>query len=176
MSWEVMVDLEYMGAAPDAAIVSIGAVAFDLQHGRLGEKFYRVVDLQSALDAGGGVRGGTVMWWLRQSEAARAALAAEPVPLVQALVQFDTFMESLGVPHDERRVWGNGAATDNVILSSAYDRLRWPRPWPYRGDCCYRTIKLLHPDVPLRPVGTAHHALDDAEAQAQHLLDMLHIP
>lgn len=47
----IMLYLETMDTAPTAAIIAIGAVEFD-EH-TLGREFYRVVDLQSSMDAGG---------------------------------------------------------------------------------------------------------------------------
>jgi len=49
---EVMLDLETMGQGPDAAIVAIGAVAFDPVTHWLGDPFYRLVDLESAVVTG----------------------------------------------------------------------------------------------------------------------------
>ncbi len=41
---DVMIDIETMGLGPDAAIVAIGAVFFDLEKGTLVERFYRAID------------------------------------------------------------------------------------------------------------------------------------
>src|SRR4051812_37876973 len=70
----IMVDLETMGTAPGSAIVSLGAVAFDPVAGTLGEEFYRVVSLRSCQRAGLSLDPDTIVWWLQQSEAARAQL------------------------------------------------------------------------------------------------------
>lgn len=71
---DVMLDLETMGQGPDAAIVAIGAVSFDLEAGKLGSEFYTVVDLTSSVEAGGKMDPSTVLWWLQQSEQARSEL------------------------------------------------------------------------------------------------------
>ena len=42
--FDIMLDLETMGTGPNAAIVAIGAVAFDLQAGTIGDHWYRWVD------------------------------------------------------------------------------------------------------------------------------------
>lgn len=76
-------------------------------------------------------------------------------------------------PRDEIRVWGNGAAFDNVILASAYRRVTAGTPWQYWNDRCYRTVKALHPDVPMQRTGDHHNALDDAISQAHQLIAML---
>ena len=50
---DVMLDLETMGNGPHAAIIAIGAVKFDTQAQEIGEKFYTVIDLESAVAHGG---------------------------------------------------------------------------------------------------------------------------
>jgi len=167
---DVMLDLETMGNGPLAAIIAIGAVEFNIQTGAIGERFYAVVDLASSVQAGGVIDASTVLWWMRQSDEARGAFAASGVSLAAALQQFAGWMENRGIGV---RVWGNGAAFDNVILASAYRALSLPVPWRFWNDRCYRTIKSLHPAIPMQRVGTYHNAVNDAESQARHLLAIL---
>jgi exodeoxyribonuclease VIII len=169
---DIMLDLETMGTGPSAAIIAIGAVAFDLEAGTLGERFYEVVDLASSVAQGGVMDAATVLWWLGQSEEARDALRAPGMPLPDALLQFSRWM-GLNANLKEVRIWGNGAAFDNVVLASAYDRAGIVRPWAFWNDRCYRTVKALHPEVKMNRAGTHHHALDDAQDQARHLIQML---
>jgi len=49
---DVMLDLETMGRKSNSALVSIGAVEFNLETGETGKEFYEVIDLQSCLDVG----------------------------------------------------------------------------------------------------------------------------
>ena len=51
---DVMLDLETMGKCPDAAIIAIGAVEFDVKTPQIGEKFYALVNLESAVLSGRG--------------------------------------------------------------------------------------------------------------------------
>lgn len=175
----VMLDLETMGKGPDAAIVAIGAVKFDPATG-LGDTFYANVDLASSVEHKGVMDASTVMWWMKQSDAARQRLVTpDPVCIADALLRFEDWVN--GGPHIQRpatdvAMWGNGAAFDNVILRGAYERLGLEPPWQFRGDRCYRTLKALHPEVPLPPSeGTHHNALDDAVFQARHLLEILKV-
>lgn len=169
---DVMLDLETMGKGPRAAIVAIGAVEFDLAAGVVGDQFYEIVDLESSVIVGGEIDASTVMWWMAQSDAARAELVKGGGHLLRVLPDFSVWMAKRG-PRDDVRVWGNGAAFDNVILASAYKAALMPQPWKHWNDRCYRTIKALHRDVPLVRVGTHHNAVDDAESQARHLIAML---
>ncbi|HAR45569.1 MAG TPA: 3'-5' exoribonuclease [Nitrospiraceae bacterium] len=169
---DIMLDLETMGNGPQAAIIAIGAVEFDIPTQAIGERFYQVVDLASSIESGGVMDASTVLWWMRQSDEARSAFDRESARLPLALVWFSKWLSLTG-PKEDLRVWGNGAAFDNVVLSSAYRRLGLEQPWSYKGDRCYRTIKSLHPDIPVEPIGTAHNAADDAESQARHLIKIL---
>lgn len=173
---EVMLDLETMGTGPDAAIVAIGAVAFDVETCKIAPLgFYERVDLASSVECGGVMDASTVTWWLDQSQAARDELTRndlERIDIGRALARFAVWLHvhTSGTP----RVWGNGAAFDNVILRRAYDRSGRAAPWPHWNDRCYRTIKGLYGhDIKIERTGTHHHALADAEAQAVHLLRML---
>lgn len=173
----VMLDLETMGNGPNAAIVAIGAVAFDIEARTLGSTFYALVELESSVAFGGQMDASTVMWWMQQSQAARSALTGptEPAPLPSTLTRFTLWLHSLTTERTLKDicVWGNGAAFDNVILASAYRRMRMPAPWKHWNDRCYRTVKALNRHVTLERTGTHHHALDDAISQAQHLIAIL---
>lgn len=169
---DVMIDLETMGQGPDAAIVAIGAVEFSREARELGAEFYVNVDLASAQRAGGVIDADTVIWWLKQSEEARAALVRGSIyDLANALASFSIFLQrrcDLG----NVRIWGNGSDFDNVILANSYRRLSLPTPWKFWNNRCYRTWKNEHPDVRLERAGTHHNALDDARSQALHMLQV----
>lgn len=168
---DVMLDLETMGKGPRAAIVAIGAVAFSLDAFTVGERFYRVVDLASSVSMGGEIDADTVLWWMRQGDQARAAFATGGEHLQTALMDFAAWLQTRGTT-DSVRLWGNGAAFDNVILASAYRAAGLQQPWRHWNDRCYRTIKALHPGVTMERIGVHHHAADDAESQAHHLVAM----
>lgn len=160
-----MVDLETMSVANNAAILAIGAVAFDRDG--VGEKFYATMSLEECAEYEMDISPSTVLWWMKQSDAARAELWAPATRTVaQALRDFATFYQT----QQCETVWGNGATFDNVILASAYDALGLPRPWKYSADRCFRTIKAVMPAEDVPRVGTHHNALDDAVWQAEYLI------
>ena len=169
---DVMCDLETMGNRSNAAIIAIGAVKFDPVRKQITDRFYSRVDLQSCLDAGLTVDGSTIMWWLQQPEAARAEFKGKLPSLKLALDGFTAWMTRIPADKGHEHVFGNGATFDNVILTNAYNALKMERPWSYKGDRCYRTIRSLYPDVPFKDFGTAHRADHDAEAQALHLMEI----
>ena len=163
----IMIDLETMGNRPNAPIIAIGAVAFDANG--IDRELYEVVDLDSSVRSGAVIDPHTVMWWLQQSDEARASLVAmDGVTLSKALDKFSLW----ATVSDITGVWGNGAAFDNVILAESYRRLDKVAPWPFWKDKCYRTVKGMYPDVKMERGGTHHNALDDARSQALHLIQM----
>lgn len=171
---DLMIDLETMSTAPDASVVAIGAVEMDFENNKLGREFYAAIDLVSSVEGGGHLCPDTVMWWLKQNDAARKALLRDTQPLTIALLDFQTWVEDFDVPKDNILVWGNGAPFDNVVLRGAYKKQGWDAPWGFRGDMCYRTMKVQHRLVlPPDMVGTAHNALDDAKYQAIHLIEIM---
>jgi exodeoxyribonuclease VIII len=168
---DVMLDLETLGNRSNAAIISIGAVFFDISTGDIGDKFYTSISLESSLRYGD-VDGSTLAWWMKQSSEAQSVFNdAKSVPLLDALAHFSSF---IGSKKNSVYVWGNGATFDNVILSNAYVRASMPRPWHYSKDCDVRTLAKLGRDIigtdfkeKTSNVGTAHNALDDAIFQVK---------
>ncbi|MGL4753492.1 MAG: 3'-5' exonuclease [Aeromonadaceae bacterium] len=163
----IMLDLETMGNGPQAAIIAIGAVAFDLSG--IKDRFYTQVSLESSVRAGLITDPSTIMWWMQQSDEARAAFKDndKAVALGGALVQFAEWLRAAS----GEQVWGNGASFDNAILGNAYRAVGTEQPWKFWNDRCYRTFKSLFNAVPMQRIGTHHNALHDAESQAQHLID-----
>ena len=159
----VMVDLETMSTANNAAIISIGAVQFN-EHEVSPKQFYTTVLLKSSTDAGLQINADTVLWWMKQSDNARSILLNNGVTLTEALLMFNHWLPK------NATMWGNGATFDNVILRSAYAATDIEPTWPFWKDACYRTIKNLHPNIKQEEFGTAHNALDDAIKQANHLI------
>lgn len=171
---DVMVDLETLSNAPNAAIVAIGAVTFnngDVPAAAfVRDTFYCTICARSAQRTGGHIGGDTVIWWLKQPDAARLAIVEEPLQTFDAISAFTQWLRKQG---SGVRVWGNGANFDNVVLRDTFQRLLMDAPWSFRDDRCYRTLKSLRPDIAFEPYGTHHKALDDAFAQGRHAEQIL---
>lgn len=95
---DVMLDLETMGNGPRAAIVAIGAVEFDLDTGAVGERFYTPVDLATSVSLGGEMDASTVLWWMQQSDEARAAFSMGGAHLEKELMDFSVWLRARGAP------------------------------------------------------------------------------
>lgn len=166
---DVMVDLETLGTGPGCAIVSIGAVAFDARSGHIGASFHVLVSPASCRELGLREETGTIEWWAKQSEAARAVLAEaerDGVSMNAALEQFAAFLRSHG-GRPSVRVWGNGADFDNAILADLYRRTGREAPWAFWNSRCFRTLKSIAPGYEPDRKGVHHNAVDDARHQAE---------
>ncbi|MGL5844228.1 MAG: 3'-5' exonuclease [Aeromonas hydrophila] len=179
----VMLDLETMGKGPRAAIVTIGAVFFDPMTGELGAEFEAHINLSDSAKFGE-VDPDTVLWWLGQSDDARAAIAYDVdgekrMALLQALQKFQEWLMANGQEGKRPYVWGNGAGFDCTIMANAYEAVRKVRfigYWNGFQDRDVRTVVDMGRDLlsfdPKKDMpfeGVAHRALDDAKHQARYV-------
>lgn len=159
---QVMIDLETMSTRPYAAICSIGAVKFG-SSGTIIDTFYRKIDLTSCKEVGLHIDKDTVEWWKNQNREALMELVKDTKPLKEVLAEFSDWFGPKSL-----EVWGNGSDFDNVILDHAYWACGMQKPWKFRDNRCFRTLKALVQVAPPEMEGTAHNALDDALAQVRH--------
>lgn len=171
----LMVDIETMGKKPTAPILSIGAVSSVLTRGNW-RTVHCAVNLESAMNSGAIAEPDTILWWLKQSAEARAAVCNKEVPsLNEALLQLADFIKANSINPDFLRVWGNGAVFDNVILRESYNRTALPEPWNWFNDRDVRTIVELGREIGFNPKrdmpfdGEPHNALHDAIHQAKYV-------
>jgi len=180
---DIMIDIETMGARPNAAVASLGAVAFNSQTINTpdtipeSQRFYARLDL--AQQNHRHYDGETIYWWLEQEEAARKALIVNNHALGLKTV-LEEFVAWVKTHHNIYKdcVWCYGATFDHVILRTLFRDLGVIYPFIYRRELCMRTVVRLVPDVqcPQLPDLVGHNAVDDALRQAiwlQHCLKEL---
>ena len=168
MAKHIMIDFETLSTNPNAAVLSLGAVAFT-KDGLTDQEFYVNIDSVNCINLGLHVSQATVDWWAKQSQEAKDALEEDKKDLLTALTLFSAWVRHVSGSH----LWGNGADFDNPILKSCYEAVNVNTPFePFNGRC-YRTIKNI-PGMPKMAgrSGTHHNALHDARSQAIHLLQM----
>ena len=166
----VMLDLETMGNKSNTAIISIGAVEFNIDTGETGDEFYTRVDLQSCLDIGLKINASTVYWWLTQNEKARQEVAKGGENIKIALEAFNDWFKKLG---DKVKIWGNGARFDIGILEDAYVACGYQKmPWHFRAEMDLRTLVAFAPEIKKETMnnfkGVEHDAVDDCKAQIEY--------
>lgn len=176
---QVPIDLETLGTSPDSKILSIGAVAVCAETGQT-LKFYSGCSIASQDHRT--MSFSTLKWWESQSAEARVALdfakSSECPPLAEALSELTAWLGKLGETHDVYP-WGNGSDFDIAMLNHAYKQISDFVPWNFRSSRDMRTLY----DITLRfgmdirantkRVGTHHNALDDAQFQADVVMESL---
>ena len=169
-----MVDIETGSTSPESAILSIGACIFDPKVVNTADElransFSAVISFESNEAANREFSGGTMKWWLQQSQEAIAGLFEGNITqLNSALVEFKTWVNS-HVPQPVY-VWAKSPSFDVVILESAFKQAKQIWPFQFWNTRDVRTIETLAfpngPDeLPLRE-GVHHRAVDDAIYQA----------
>ena len=169
---DISIDLETLSKFFDAPIIAIGAVAFDRTTGKLGQTFYREVEIESAIKSGR-VNGETITFWLTRSPRARNIFApGKKDSLATVLLAFSDWCRNVGkgVP----RVWANGIAQDVTWVEHAMTVGGHGLAVPWHRDNVrdVRTIVELAEETAgfdrktVKDVGTHHNAIDDATYQA----------
>jgi hypothetical protein len=163
----LMLDLETMGSQSKAAIISIGAVEFDIETGETGREFYERINLQSSINKGLIINGGTVMWWLQQSDAARKEICKPGDNLINVLEKLRSFMGCL----ENFQIWGNGVRFDIGILEDSYVACGYETiPWNFRNERDVRTLVSFSPSIKEHYpfTGVEHNPIDDCKHQIQY--------
>lgn len=168
---QLMIDLETMGVAPSAVILSLGAVLFD-KSGVLEEKSY-TFDFVEQQRMGRTVDPNTMLWWMEQGDAARSIISRSVKAgssIKNFAIEFSAWVKNQG----DLEVWSNGASFDVVLLEHLFYQLRMPVPWKFWNIRCYRTLKAFHP-IERNQIreGVKHDALCDARFQAKCVISHL---
>lgn len=171
----LMIDLETLGKTPDSVILSIGAVAFEMD-GSTGPEIelFPLVDQQLTNRK---IEWDTIVWWMKQEEKARTSItdAVREDSLHNCLLTLDTFCKE----HlDEKfKVWANGAAFDIAMLNHSFDQYKMPTPWSYKNQMDTRTMVYMS-KISTRKydsVGVKHSAIADCKWQISWLIDAYNI-
>lgn len=174
MAHHVMIDLESLGTQPNSALLSLGAVKFDINTLEMVEQFYCNFRLKGQQEKGRTLDLDTVRWWMQQSDEARSIFeVSQEDSNEQCLTKFNAFLSG---PEKVEGVWGNGAAFDNVLLKSFYRDYDIKPAWNFRQDFCFRTFNTLFATEATKAMtrtGVAHNALDDAVFQTEILFQLI---
>ena len=161
-----MIDIETIGVAPAATILTIAAQSFDpFGTGYYPRHYYARISLESQEDRT--VDESTLEWWATQPAKVREEAFADDdrVPLDQALDELGKLI------WNSKFLWCQGPTFDCTILEHAYKSYRKPLPWKYYMVRDSRTVFSLWPNQPIPP--TSHHALEDCRRQIGMLQNTL---
>lgn len=161
----LMLDLETMGNESNSAIISIGAIEFNMETGETGKEFFENIDLQSNIYAGLQMSPSTILWWMEQSKEVRNTfLLSDKKSLDIVLQLFTRFCNHI------YEVWAKSPRFDCGILKDAYSKYYKHIPWDFRKERCVRTLEALRPDIKEQVVfkGTLHNPIDDCKYQIEY--------
>lgn len=180
----IVIDIETLGSGLRPVIIAIGAVALDERYEVIG-RFYRAI--RGDDQPGREMDFDTVKWWVtKNSPAAQQAVFDDhAASLCQAVIDFDWWV-TLDIGSDPHvQFWGKGPEFDNAIwrevIATNYpggDPEILRKVWTYRNNQSLRTVELMAKSlgitVEVPDTGVAHHALHDAEWEAEYLRQAMH--
>jgi len=138
----VMIDIETLAQCSGAVITSIGAVRFDIKSGKRGYyHFYENVNIDSCLDAGMKVEGGTIRWWMTNSDEARREIAKIGKPIKEVLEKLACFLTPTDI------LWSNGLRFDIAKIEEAYRINNMKVPWDFHNERDVRTLVSFAPEI-----------------------------
>lgn len=162
----ICLDLETLSTKPNAAILSIGAVKFDVERG-IYDTFYQNV-MTGKLNVYS-YEVSTMQWWLQQSQEARDSVQGNQVFLQEGLEKFLSW-----IGDTEKFLFWSMENFDAPIIQFALEtEIGTEGKLPFRNFRDYRTIKdLLKLEYPPFE-GIKHNALDDARNEALLIIEGL---
>ena len=168
--YNIMIDLETLGVIPGCVILSLAAVEFELNTGKIGRYFYENISIESSLEENFKIEEESWRWWSEQDNDVKKEIVTNPKPLKIVLEGLDRFLNDINPDRKSIRVWGNGSSFDLGILSFAYFQLRMKIPWMFWAERDLRTIVAFAPDIKKRTdfVGKRHHPLYDCLHQIKY--------
>lgn len=176
---DVVVDIETLGTRPGDSIVQIAGVGFDRNAPSfLGQLIISVsVPLAKSENVG---TASTLDWWFNQSNAAQAVLLLgnsdfNEVSTSESSMLFEFMRQVKSTKIQKCCWWGNSHSFDLVLIEAALKKLCYEdKPWDFRKERCFRTLKIEMPFVSLpENTTTKHIAVNDAMYEAECLFLLL---
>jgi hypothetical protein len=175
-----MLDIETLAKKPGAVVLSVGAAVMDMEQLEIVDKAYWVLDLKEQEHCK--IDPETVIWWMQQTDNARAAFR-KLIPKTDAAT-FKIELQKLLDTYNTRTPWANGTNFDLPILGQyIYNNYHAPGeledvvPWGYRWQDMRSLATVMAEILPYSTFVTtnatvAHNALDDAVRQAEYVLEV----
>lgn len=160
---DLMIDLETLGVGPTAAVMEIGAVAFNLFDKKMDAGWWHHVDVATSIILGGTTDAETATWWRKRGRSTPPENSMASVPDILISLCDYVGMECVERP----RVWCKGPAFDAAILDFHAARAGMVLPWRYASVRCVRTIIDLAEILGMPRVSEepSHHAAEDCVLQ-----------
>lgn len=157
---ELMIDIETLSTQPNAAIISIAAVLFNIETKQFATPtFYEEIDHVTLNDFHKDPK--TLAWWEKQQQ-----------PIPQGTTSIESALRALIVFIEKTppaRIWANSPSFDLVILKHACSHFDLVWPIAYWQERDVRTLK----DVAKAPknFNATHNAIEDCISQIRVVTD-----
>lgn len=167
----VVLDLETLGLAEDAAIIQIGCVVpvFDIEYlpPNISSTFEATIRYEDCLSSEFSKDSVALKWWADQKPSVKSIVFSGQETYVDAFDQLTFWLQSFCVPV---AIWGNGSDFDNRLLAYSLAAYGHHRVWDFRNNRDLRTLRALFPVVvPADPTEVKHTAIGDALYEARIL-------
>jgi hypothetical protein len=161
----LMLDIETMSSAPDAAVIAIGARLFT--HEGLSKGFEVFIDTNAASHIGS-VSDETMQWWSKQD--VREQVFNGTCHPADAFFRFTEFVRL----HKPDTIWANSPSFDVVIMRHLAKQVGLTFPFHYRDERDCRTLYWMGRELEIECEDLwnnmdrrGHMPLDDATTQAE---------
>lgn len=181
----IMIDSESLGLEPKSVMTQFAFIAFDLDDPDTiikDDEYYLPIQPQIK-PLGRTVNGDTIIWWMQQSDKARATFKEnrgndydELVALVQSGIRkISQVIQEVTEAGGEYVMIARGSDHDFPMIQSLLDDLGIETPWRYDLKIDLRTIMreagVGKSDVTPAPGLVVHHALSDCRYQIACLVE-----
>jgi hypothetical protein len=163
-----MIDIETLSTEPNAFILSISAIKFDIVTGKEIAHFDAIIaDNQNKRS----ISKSTMDFWMHPANNSvyNNTQSREKWQLNFALCALNKLIG------EDDFVWANSPSFDLVILKNAYAQYGIKSNIDFRNEMCLRTLNNLFPKVRknMENIGTDHNSLDDCRFQINCLIEIM---
>jgi len=164
MTTAIMLDIETLSTAPNATVLSVGAVKFnpytdDAPHSDMHWRLF----IEEQQDLGRAVDESTLGFWAKQSPSVIEEAFGEQgrITVIDFMAQLNKYLSG------SKSIWCHGPQFDMVILEDLFNDYNHHKSWHYYNVMDSRTLFNLMPVDPRKAIQQElHNALEDARYQA----------
>lgn len=172
---DVMLDIETVGNKPGCGIISISAVLFNINTGKISNvyQFNQSINWKHQLLFGYNYDISTLNWWKGTNKKLFHKLSESENHFVEVAKSFQNWYRS--IPNSSKlRLWANSPKFDICILEAWYRKAlkgaEFKQFWNTWEERDVRTIASLDPNIKrnLKFIGDKHNSLDDCKHQIRY--------
>jgi hypothetical protein len=163
---DVMIDIETLSTKPEAVVLSVGAVKFNM-HDEPVEKIHWRLSIDEQTEADRDISDDTLEWWSKQALAVRAEVFSEDnrISVPEFFKELNRYVTGCD------KIWCQGPQFDLVIIENLYRQFEHHWSWQYwqvmDSRTLFQVMKHFNFEDPRKGVQQdLHNAAEDAYWQA----------